>query len=290
MVTTRLLYFPSLHSRDPKPVKAFKFVFEVIAKLLVNWWALGLMWLGQKTRQLWLVKTVKQLPNAMSWFRIPATVFVCYHLFVSIYNGQNGKASSWFVVMLLVQALDAIDGPCARDLDAVTEFGSRLDPASDKFCFTCIVLTYCISSFFEYSPAFCLVAFSLALWCLHVELKLIRLSIGPFRKLLNEVKSYAPEFSDPGASTAGKIKFNLQIVACVIGWIGLIHFPTDPTAILLMAIMLFAARSFGDKSLGWHRQEYMVIAWTNLMIKLNPEFRSSRRPNSNILRLERPAS
>jgi hypothetical protein len=48
IVTARLLYFPSLHGRDPKPVKAFKFVFEVIAKLLVNWWALGLIWMGQK--------------------------------------------------------------------------------------------------------------------------------------------------------------------------------------------------------------------------------------------------
>ena len=45
----RLWQFPSLSGRDPKLVKVFKFVFEVIAKLLVNWWALALICLGQKT-------------------------------------------------------------------------------------------------------------------------------------------------------------------------------------------------------------------------------------------------
>ena len=105
-------------------------------------------------------------------------------------------------------------------------------------------------------------ALGLALWCLHVEIKPIRLSVGSFRKLLDEVKLYCPEFRDPGASSAGKIKFNLQMVACIVGWLGLVYFPADPTAILLMACTLFAARHFGDRSLGWHRQEYMSILWS----------------------------
>ncbi len=286
----RLWYFPSLHGQDPKAVKAFKFTFEVITKLLVNWWALALVWFGQKTKQFWLVRFVKQLPNAMSWFRFPAIVVVCYGLANSIHTNSHSDATYWFIAMLLVIALDALDGPCARDLDAVTEFGSRLDPASDKFCFACIVLIYCVSSLFEYSIAFCLVAFGLAIWCLHVELKLIRLSLGPFRKLLDEVKQYSPDFRDPGASTAGKVKFNLQMLACVIGWVGLVYFPADPTAILLMAITLFAARTFGDKSLGWHRREYMVIAWMNYIIKINPKVNIGLKPvSSNIVALDKSA-
>lgn len=262
----RLCYFPSLHSKDSLPIKAFKLLFEVITKLLVNWWALILIWVGEKTRQRWFVTTVKQLPNSMSFFRMLAIPYVVYNLVANINAGDHSANGIWLLAMMGVIALDALDGPCARDLDAVTEFGSRLDPASDKFCFVFIVLGYCIASWFEYSWTFCLVALGLALWCLHVELKLIRLSVGPFRKLLDSLKSFDPDFQDPGAHTFGKIKFNLQMLACIVGWAGLIYFPSDPTAILIMAIVLFAARHFGDKSLGWHRSEFAWLSVVNFIL------------------------
>lgn len=259
----RLAYFPSLHSGENKFSVIFKFVFEVVAKVTINWWALGLLWLAEKARQKWLIFLIKQIPNSLSFFRIVVIPVICFNLVMAIRADVHVDAIVWFKIMLAVICLDAIDGPAARDLDAVSEFGARLDPASDKFCFFVIVLTYCIASLFEYSLAFCIVAIGLALWCLHVELKLIRLSVGPFRKLLNTLKHYNPDFADPGAFLSGKIKFNLQMAACVVGWLGLIWFPADPTAILMMAIVLLAARRFGDMSLGMHRQEYqwlMVVA------------------------------
>lgn len=274
----RLKYFPSLHGKDPFAVKIFKFVFELITKLLVNWWALILIWLGGKTHQKWFVTSIKQLPNAMSFFRIIVTPYVMYQLIASIRAGNHGGASLWLMVMIAVIALDALDGPCARDLDAVSEFGARLDPASDKFCFAFIVLSYCVASWFEYSWAFCLVAIGLAVWCLHVELKLIRLAIGPFRKLLDSLKTFDPEFCDPGAHTFGKIKFNLQMLACIVGWSGLVFFASDPTAILVMTIVLFAARHFGDKSLGWHRNEYAWLFVVNFIL-----LECKRRPELSLL-------
>lgn len=290
----RLVYFPSLHGKESTLVVPFKFIFEVIAKLTICWWALPLTWVGEKTRQNWLVILIKQIPNALSFVRIIVTPYICVRLVMYIANNNHSSAENWFFLLMLVISLDALDGPAARDLDAVSEFGARLDPASDKFCFTLIVLSYCVASLFEYSVAFCAVAIGLALWCLHVELKLIRLSVGPFRRLLIVLKSYDPEFSDPGAFISGKIKFNLQVAACAIGWAGLIWFPADPTAILLMVIILFAARSFGDKSLGMHRQEFAWLAVVAIILQNSTGLKEitstdSDEPPGNVYPIRKPA-
>ncbi len=291
----RLLYFPSLHGKDSKLVVPFKFLFETVAKLTICWWALPLTWLGEKTRQNWFVTLVKQIPNALSFVRIVITPFICVKLVMYIANNDHSSAEKWFFLLMLVISLDALDGPAARDLDAVSEFGARLDPASDKFCFTFIVLSYCVASLFEYSVAFCGVAIGLALWCLHVELKLIRLSVGPFRRLLIVLKHFDPEFSDPGAFTSGKIKFNLQVAACAIGWAGLIWLPADPTAILLMAIILLAARSFGDKSLGMHRQEFAWLAIVAIILQYSTGLKeitlteNEEPPPKNVYPIRKPA-
>ncbi len=242
--------------------------------------------MAEKTRQRWLMVIVKQIPNSLSFFRIIATPIICYNLAIAIKADIHSDAIGWFMVMLVVICLDALDGPAARDLDAVSEFGARLDPASDKFCFFCIVITYCVASVFEYSLAFCIVAIGLALWCLHVELKLIRLSLGPFRQILAVLKQYDPEFSDPGAFLEGKIKFNLQMAACVIGWLGLIWLPADPTAILLMAITLFAARRYGDKSLGKHRNEFAWLAVVALILQYPVRWGTE---NDNVIPIRKPA-
>jgi phosphatidylglycerophosphate synthase len=282
----RLVYFPSLHSNENKFSVVFKLVFEVVAKVTINWWALGLLWLAEKARQKWLIFLIKQIPNSLSFFRIVVIPVICINLASAIHANDHITAAHWFVIMVAVICLDAVDGPAARDLDAVSEFGARLDPASDKFCFFFIVLTYCVASLFEYSVAFCVVAIGLALWCLHVELKLIRLSVGPFRKLLKVLKYYNPDFTDPGAFLSGKIKFNLQMAACVIGWLGLIWFPADPTAILLMAIVLLAARRFGDMSLGMHRQEYYCLAVVAIWLQNPPRWGHSE---SNVVPIRKPA-
>jgi phosphatidylglycerophosphate synthase len=282
----RLVYFPSLHADEFLLIKAFKFVFELIAKLTLNWWALIIDWFAEKTNFNGLRFLIKQIPNLLSFFRIFFIPCVCANLLYSIYAKDHQTAVTWFKIMVIVISLDAIDGPAARDLDAVTEFGARLDPASDKFCFTMIVLTYCIASLFEYSLAFCLVAFGLALWCLHVERKLISLSIGKFKDLLKVLKYYDPNFSDPGAFWVGKVKFCLQMAACIVGWLGLIWFPADPTAILLMTIILFAARSYGDKSLGMHRQEYITLLVVAIILQNTPKW---GRGKDNVIPIRKPA-
>lgn len=290
----RIVYFPSLHGQENKFIVPFKFVFELVTKLTICWWALPLTWLGEKTRQNWFVTLIKQIPNALSFVRIVITPFICVKLVMYIAQNNHIGAVKWFVLLMLVISLDALDGPAARDLDAVSEFGARLDPASDKFCFTLIVLSYCLASLFEYSVAFCAVAIGLAFWCLHVELKLIRLSVGPFRRLLIVLKHFDPNFSDPGAFTSGKIKFNLQVAACAIGWAGLIWLPADPTAILLMTIVLFTARRFGDKSLGMHRQEFAWLAVVALILQNFSGLREITRSNTdeppgNVYPIRKPA-
>ncbi len=290
----RLLYFPSLHGGESPVILPFKFVFELVTKLTICWWAMPLTWVGEKTRQNWLVVAIKQIPNTLSFVRIIVTPYICVQLVRYVAINNHNDAREWFILLMLVISLDALDGPAARDLDAVSEFGARLDPASDKFCFTLIVLSYCVASLFEYSVAFCAVAIGLALWCLHVELKLIRLSVGPFRRLLITLKKFDPEFADPGAFLSGKIKFNLQVAACAIGWAGLIWFPADPTAILLMTITLFAARSFGDKSLGMHRQEFAWLAVVAFVLQNFSHLREititdTVEPSDNVYPFRKPA-
>lgn len=282
----RLVYFPSLHADENKFFTIFKFVFEVITKITINWWALSLTWVGEKTRQKLLVVVIKQIPNGLSFVRILAMPVICFYLVVAIRNGVHMDASYWFVIMFVVISLDALDGPAARDLDAVSEFGARLDPASDKFCFVCIVLAYCIASLSEYGIEYCVVAFGLALWCLHVEFKLIRLSVGPMRKLFDVLKFYNPDFTDPGAFLPGKIKFNLQMLACVVGWLGLIWFPANPIAILAMAIVLFAARWYGGKSLNMHRDEYVCLLAVAIMLQNQPRW---GKGETNVVQIRKPA-
>src|SRR5204862_7144438 len=120
----RLLYFPSLHSNENKFSVAFKFVFEVFAKLFINWWALGLLYLAEKTRQKWFAVVIKQIPNSLSFFRIVAIPIICFHLAVAVHGNIYADAVHWFAIMVVVICLDAIDGPAARDLDAVSEFGA----------------------------------------------------------------------------------------------------------------------------------------------------------------------
>lgn len=270
----RLLYFPSLHAGENKFSTVFKFVFEIITKLTINWWALALTWVGDKTRQRWLVVIIKQIPNGLSFFRILVTPIICFHLVVGVKDNDHTSLLTWFVIMLVVICLDALDGPAARDLDAVTEFGAVLDPASDKFCFFLIILAYCIATFFQYSIPFCLAALAFALACLFVEYRLIVLSLGKFNQLIKILKVYNPNFTQPGAFLAGKIKFNLQMAACAVGWLGLIWFVADPTTIFVMAILLFAARNYGYKSLALHQNEYIWLLVVAIVLQNIPDLRT----------------
>lgn len=247
-----LSYFPSLHSTEPKFIKIFKFVFEVLAKILVNWWALIIIWFGTKLKLNFVVTSIKQIPNGLGWARIVLSPYITWQLVQSSIHQQNN--SFWLAAMIVIIALDALDGPIARDLDAISEFGKRLDPAADKLCFALLLLGYCVASLYEYNFALFVMLVGFAAWCLHVEIKLIRLATGPFRKLL---KLFPVE--DPGAFIYGKIKFNLQMIACIGGWIGILYRPQNPAGIVFTILTLMIARRFGDKSLGWHRQEYMFI-------------------------------
>jgi len=59
-----------------------------------------------------------------------------------IFDALDGKASWWFIIVFIVAfALDLIDGPIARRLNAATPFGSKLDSIVDVVLFGGIL--YC---------------------------------------------------------------------------------------------------------------------------------------------------
>lgn len=106
--------------------------------------------LKEKTSEIWEKfknsKFAKQVPNIITWVRIGASIAapICF------LSGHPGGA-----VWLWIggAASDAIDGFAARKLDAITEFGRKLDAVSDKIFALSILAPSIISgNFFMLVP------------------------------------------------------------------------------------------------------------------------------------------
>lgn len=106
--------------------------------------------LKEKTSERWEKfknsKFAKQIPNIITWVRIGASIAapICF------LSGHPGGAVSLWIGGA---ASDAIDGFAARKLDAITEFGRKLDAVSDKIFALSILAPSIISgNFFMLVP------------------------------------------------------------------------------------------------------------------------------------------
>lgn len=219
------------------------------------WWALPLKRLFEVIRFRAGVVVIKQIPNGLSVLRILLSPYIGWLLAMAVINGQEAEAKHWFVVMGLVALLDAIDGPAARHLDAVSDFGKVIDPAADKVLFGIMVIGYCLVTLNVYGWWAFVPLLVITIWAFRVELALAQMPLK-FKPLLDKMS-----LEHPGANIFGKIKFNLQMVAVFTGWWWIIVDPSNVAGALWTVTVLFAARYFADKSLGRHRLELKELEY-----------------------------
>lgn len=226
------------------PVRIVKFVFTLIA-----WVTLGLILYPFRRHPL-----VKKVPNIVTGVRmaltIPATV--CFGF--ALWQGNEHQAEVWLLAMALIAALDAIDGPLARILEAETDLGKLLDPAADKLLVLSMLLLYVVVSYHDYGVLMAVAILGIVIWVLRVEFALVMIARTTAKQVIAlRDQGQAPKLM--GANIFGKFKMNLQMLAIFIGYFWMIKYPDDPVGPVMMISILMIARWFADKSLGQHRKD-----------------------------------
>lgn len=236
-------------------IALFKGMFEVATWITVLWWALPLKILFEKIQFRAGVVVIKQIPNALSVVRILVSPIIGWWLALAVIDGNQSEATHWFVVMGALALLDGIDGPAARHLDAVSNFGKVIDPAADKVLFAVMVIGYCVVTQSVYGWWAFVPLLIITLWAARVELALAQMPLQ-FKPLLDSLG-----LEHPGANIFGKVKFNLQMLAVFTGWWWIIGDPNNVAGALWTVMVLFVARYFADKSLGRHRMELVELQY-----------------------------
>lgn len=233
---------------DPPGVREVKWLLDQVTLWLFGWWLLII-------KQRWPAssRVINQVPNAMSVARIIVSPFVAWQLGTNIWADDNAKAWMWLAVIVALIILDGLDGPLARRLDAVSDFGKAIDPAADKMLIFALALTYCVLVWHLQGFTVFLPLCGALIWVIWVEIKLILIA-----KDTKAVVDLLRDQELPGANVFGKVKFTIQSLSFVLAYIVLIASPTSPIGALWLTCMLIIARFFADKSLHRHR----IDLWT----------------------------
>jgi CDP-diacylglycerol---glycerol-3-phosphate 3-phosphatidyltransferase len=133
-------------------------------------------------------KSLINLPNILSYIR----GLLIFPMISSINDHQYLSALIIFIIGMI---LDLLDGPIARALNCVSDFGKLLDPLMDKIIFFAVMIAF----YYEINH---IIFYSL----LTTEIMLI---IHPGYKLYTDKKI-------SGANVYGKYKMNVQAIAVVI--------------------------------------------------------------------------
>ncbi|MFO0955249.1 MAG: CDP-alcohol phosphatidyltransferase family protein [Candidatus Saccharibacteria bacterium] len=230
---------------DPPVVREVKALLWAVAAVLLGWWLQYIKYRWPRSKSI-----VNQVPNAMSVFRIPVSPVVAVMLSISIWEGNTTAAWWWFVAVVGLIILDGLDGPLARQLDAVSDFGKAIDPAADKVLILSLAIAYSVLVMhFQGLGVFIPLVVALS-WAIWVEIKLVMIARDTDRlvKLLGNVDL-------PGANVFGKIKFSIQALSFLLAYALMITMPADPVGGLWLTVSMIVARFFADKSLGRHRQD-----------------------------------
>ncbi len=252
---------------DPPVVREVKWLLDQSAFWLFGWWLLIVKYYWPSS-----ARAVNQVPNAMSVFRIIVSPFVAYQLSVAILDGDSSSAWMWLGITGGLIVLDGLDGPLARRLDAVSDFGKAIDPAADKLLILVLAATYCMVVWQLQGWATFVPLCGAILWVIWVELKLILIA--------RDTKATVDILGDqelPGANVFGKVKFTIQSLSFVLAYVLLIVNPDTPIGALWLTFMLIVARFFADKSLHRHRIDLWQLQNLARKRKLDiPDTRSAK--------------
>ena len=149
-------------------------------------------------------QTIVNIPNLLSLFRaimsVPIAIFII-----------DNRLIEAFLFFFFSMFLDAIDGPLARALKQETDLGELLDPLGDKLIFASVFLTLGM----KYLSGLVFTS-TLILELVIVFMALVLRPIAQKKNLIFIKK----------ATLAGKIKLNLQAIACGLLILNIIEIAT----------------------------------------------------------------
>ncbi len=194
---------------------------------------------------------IRATPNLMSVVRGIVAPFIVLELYHAIKDPNQDWLWAWLTLLAVNLLLDGIDGPLARRLDAVTDFGKLIDPLADKLTMVCMGLAVLQLVYNNQGSTVLLPTF---LAVLVIESLLI-VTACCFALL----KRAHPDISVDGANQWGKLKFVTQIIAFTIGFAGQIGSPTNWTWVVVTITLLWVAIYFGSRSLVTHCFDYRRV-------------------------------
>lgn len=241
MVTPRYDY---RSGEDPPAVREVKWLLDLVTFLLLGWWLAHIKyrWPASAT-------VINQIPNAMSVSRIPISPLVAWFLTIAIWQQNTDVAWQWFTCVAGLILLDGLDGPLAKQLDAVSDFGKAIDPAADKVLILSLAAAYSALVWRFHGIAVFIPVVGSIIWMTWVEIKLVL--VARDTKVLVDLLG---DVDLPGANVFGKIKFTIQSLSFLLAFIIMITATTSSIGGLWLAFFMILARFFADKSLGRHRQ------------------------------------
>lgn len=236
-------------TKDPPLIREVRWLLNWSTFILLGWWLVIIKhyWPGS-------ARVVNQVPNAMSVFRIIVSPFVTYQLGASILTDDHASAWLWLGIVGGLIILDGLDGPLARQLDAVSDFGKAIDPAADKLLILVLAITYCVTVWQLQGWVVFVPLCGALIWVIWVEFKLILIA--------RDTKIIIDRLEDqelPGANVFGKIKFTIQSLSFVLAYVLLIADSSSLVGALWLTCMLIVARFFADKSLHQHRVDLWAL-------------------------------
>ncbi len=202
----------------------------------------------KRPRLSWLVWLCNNTPNGMSILRgaasAPVVVITATHLW-----DREPQATTWFIIVIGLFALDGIDGPLARMLDHVTEFGKKADPVVDKVLMAALALAAPSIIWHLLNPTMAIAGAVMIVFLLITEVRVAQTSIE------NESIAKAIGREINGAFMSGKIKFNLEAIGFLVIYGYFRWAPSDPTGLVIGLVALAIAHTFAKNSLVEHQAE-----------------------------------
>lgn len=231
----------NLRSLPDEMAQTSRDFFEALARPLVE--SINDRWPSNKP---W---AVRQLPNAISTFRIFAVIYVVIRL---VKAKTNTARWFWVAVGCGVLATDGYDGAVARGTDSVTRVGKALDPVADKMFFALLGVGLAVSLHRE-GKLNVLLSIALGLGVVHeLQVMQVGLQVGARAQSLG--------VEPTGAVTAGKVKFGLQALGVLGGWL-----IWGRQGGWVATVLIFLALPFSRASLQHHQRELDRLA------QLHPE-------------------
>jgi len=225
-----------------------KGLFWLVTVVGFAWWVIPLRNVANRQGLYRIEAWLNNIPNALTVIRGIAAIPVVAIFSVLLWQ-QDPHADIWFFIVIGMFLLDAIDGPLARMLGYVTEFGREADPTVDKLLVAALALALPVLCFRLQGPIAGIVIATALAWLIMIEQRVARLGIrtsGLARQLESVVH---------GAYTSGKIKFNLEALAFVASFGFLTWSPHRLEGTLIAAPLFCVARHFADMSLIDHTRE-----------------------------------